>query len=110
MSQAIKNVLNSFAFNKIEAMMEQGTFVTHSLLDEWEIQLHGNMKENDQKIGKARIRELLVEYILREFDIKAFGIESKVKGLSTISDSAIRKMKNQRKKGFRDVKSVKAAL
>ena len=109
MSQEIKNVLNSFAFDKVEALLADGKHVTPEILDEWEVALHGTMKENDQKIGKARIRELVVCYILSEFDIDAFGLEHKVKGVSDISDTAIRKMKNQRKKGFVDLKSVKAA-
>lgn len=110
MSQEIKNVLNSFVFPKVEAMKQDGEylrFVTPEVLDVWEVELHGVMKENDQKIGKARIRELVVGYILSEFDIDAFGLKSKPK--SEISESTIRRMKNQRKKGFVDLKSVKAA-
>ena len=108
MSQAIKNVLNSFAYDKVVDIMKTG-YVTPEILDGWEQELHGTMKENDQKIGKARIRELVVQYILSEFDVVAFGVESKAFKAGEISDKVIRKMKNQRKKGFRDVKSVKAA-
>ncbi|QQG32224.1 hypothetical protein CkP1_0064 [Citrobacter phage CkP1] len=109
MSQAIKNVLNSFAFPKVESLMADGKIVTPRLLDKWEVELHGTMKENDQKIGKARIRELVVAYILSEFGVEAFGVESKAYKSGKISDSTIRKMKNQRKKGFNDLKIVKAA-
>lgn len=111
MSQAIKNVLNSFVFPKVEAMKVDGEFgsvyVTPEVLDKWEVELHGTMKENDQKIGKARIRELVVAYILSEFNLDAFGIPTVKR--KEISDSTIRKMKNQRKKGFVDLKIVKAA-
>lgn len=109
MSQAIKNVLNSFVFPKVEAMRENEfkDIVTPKLLDAWEIELHGTVKENDQKIGKARIRELVVAYIISEFDIDAFGIHTEKR--KEISDTTIRKMKNQRKKGFADLKIVKAA-
>ena len=111
MTQAIKNVLHSFAFDKVEAILKDGKkVVTPRILDAWEIELHGEMKENDQKIGKARIRELVVAYILSEFDTIAFGVEPQAWKATEISDTAIRKMKNQRKKGFRDVKSVKAAM
>ncbi|WP_457825435.1 DUF7570 family protein, partial [Staphylococcus aureus] len=72
-----------------------------------EVELHGTMKENDQKIGKARIRELVVAYILSEFSLDAFGIPTTKR--KEISDSTIRRMKNQRKKGFVDLKIVKAA-
>ena len=111
MSQAIKNVLNAFVFPKVEALKVDGEFkaviVTPELLDKWEVELHGTMKENDQKIGKARIRELVVAYILSEFNLDAFGIPTIKR--KEISDSTIRKMKNQRKKGFVDLKIVKAA-
>lgn len=110
MSQAIKNVLNAFVFPKVEAMKVDGEFkdviVTPKLLDKWEVELHGTMKENDQKIGKARIRELVVAYILSEFNLDAFGIPTTKR--KEISDSTIRKMKNQRKKGFVDLKIIKA--
>ncbi|QEG13104.1 hypothetical protein KAALPHA_67 [Klebsiella phage vB_KaeM_KaAlpha] len=111
MSQAIKNVLNAFVFPKVEAMKVDGEFkdviVTPKLLDKWEVELHGTMKENDQKIGKARIRELVVAYILSEFSLDAFGIPTTKR--KEISDTTIRRMKNQRKKGFVDLKIVKAA-
>ncbi|AEO97046.1 hypothetical protein CPTAKMNP4_063 [Salmonella phage vB_SenM-AKM_NP4] len=111
MSQAIKNVLNSFVFPKVEEMKVDGEFksviVTPEILDEWETALHGTMKENDQKIGKARIRELIVCYIIDEFNLDAFGIPTNKK--PEISERTIRKMKNQRKKGFVDLKIVKAA-
>ncbi|MGC8030331.1 DUF7570 family protein, partial [Salmonella enterica] len=58
-------------------------------------------------IGKARIRELVVAYILSEFSLDAFGIPTTKR--KEISDSTIRRMKNQRKKGFVDLKIVKAA-
>lgn len=108
MSQAIKNVLNSFAYDKVEKMMEEGKHVTPRLLDKWEVELHGTMKENEQKIGKARIRELVVAYLLSEFGTEAFGVKPTTPGIGEISDTTIRKMKNQRRKGFRDVKAVKA--
>ena len=109
MSQAIKNALNAFAYYKVSAMLEDSRHVTPALLDQWEVELHGTMKEEGQKIGKTRIRELVVAYLLSEFGIKAFGVEPIVVGVGEISESTIRKMKNQRKKGFRDVKAVKAA-
>lgn len=109
MTQAIKNALNSFAYSKVEAIIESGKFVTPEILDQWENELHGTMKENDQKIGKARIRELVVAYILSEFDVEAFGVQSAAWKAGEISDSTIRKMKNQRKKKFVDLKIVKGA-
>lgn len=109
MTQAIKNVLNSFAFDKVEAIIEAGNVVTPEILDQWESDLHGTMKENDQKIGKARIRELLVCYILSEFNTDAFGVKAAAWTPGEISETTIRKMKNQRKKKFVDLKIVKAA-
>lgn len=109
MSQAIKNVLNSFAYDKVVSIMKSGGCVTPEILDQWEQDLHGTMKENDQKIGKARIRELVVAYILSEFSTPAFGVGTYDPDKNQISEKTIRKMKNQRKKGFRDLKIVKAA-
>lgn len=109
MTQAIKNVLNSFAFDKVEAILAEKNVVTPEILDKWESELHGTMKENDQKIGKARIRELLVAYILSEFNTDAFGVPTNAWTAGEISDTTIRKMKNQRKKKFVDLKIVKAA-
>lgn len=109
MSQAIKNVLNSFAFDKVESLMKVGKIVTPEILDSWERELHGDMKENGQKIGRARIRELLVGYILSEFSTPAFGVGEYNPEKGVISDKTIRRMKNQRKKGFCDLKIVKNA-
>lgn len=111
MSQAIKNVLNSFVFPKVDVMaseMFKKDIVTPEILDAWEVELHGTMKENDQKIGKARIRELVVGYILSEFGTPAFGVGEYDPTRGEISDKMIRKMKSQRKKGFCDLKIVKA--
>lgn len=107
MSQAIKNVLNAFAFDKVEAIRKTGDIITPEILDAWEKELHGHMKENDQIIGKARIRELVVAYICDEFTIEAFGVKPNVKGTTEISEKMVRKMKSQRKKGFKDLKIVK---
>lgn len=108
MSQAITNVLKAFAYDKVTAIMKTG-HVTPEHLDAWESELHGTMKENDQKIGKGRIRELVVAYILSEFDVAAFGVVSQAYKAGEISDTTIRKMKNQRKKGFAGMKFNKAA-
>ncbi|BBC78113.1 Hypothetical protein KNT65_gp065 [Escherichia phage EcS1] len=109
MSQAIKNVLNSFAFAKVESLLAAEKYVTPEHLDVWEQSLHGTMKEDGQKIGKARIRELVVGYILSEFGTPAFGVGVYDPEKGVISDKTIRRMKNQRKKGFCDLKIVKNA-
>ena len=46
MSQAIKNVLHSFAFDKVEEIRKKGGIVTPEILDQWEKDLHGTMVEN----------------------------------------------------------------
>ncbi|QOI66552.1 hypothetical protein [Erwinia phage FBB1] len=104
MTQAIKNALNNFAYDRVVTIMETGGVVTPEILDEWEKDLHGTMKEDGQKIGKARIRELVVAYILSEFSTDAFGVPSTAWKAGEISDKTIRKMKNQRKKKFADMK------
>lgn len=109
MSQAIKNALNSFIFTKVSDIIEKGNIVTPAILDQWEKDFHMEMKKNDQKIGRNTIRELIVQYILSEFDVQAFGVEPKGYQKHEISETTIRRMKNQRKKKFVDLKIVKAA-
>lgn len=109
MSTEIKNVLASFAFDKVTAILEKGDIVTPTILDAWESRLLEIMRDHGQKIGRNGIREILVQYILTEFDVEAFGVVSSAWHAGEISDSTIRKMKNQRKKKFVDLKIVKAA-
>lgn len=108
MSQEIKNVLNNFAYDRVLTIMKNGGNVTPAVLDEWENELHGSMQEHDQKIGKGRIRELLVCYIIGEFDIVAFGLPLPRERME-VSEAAIKKMKKQRKNGFDNMKMVKVA-
>lgn len=109
MTQAIKNAINAFSYEKVEALKEAEEIVTTEMLDNWEVELHDIMKKADQKIGKSRIRELMVCYILNEFGVEIFGTKSSTWKAGEISETSIRKMKNQRKKGFNDLKIVKAA-
>lgn len=109
MTQAIKNALNTFAYDTVKSMVEEGKHITPELLDQWETDLHGTLKENGGKIGKPRIRELLVCYILSEFDVEAFGVKSAAWKAGEVSDNAIKKLNKQRKNGFNDLKIVKAA-
>ncbi|WJZ27945.1 hypothetical protein NCTGTJJY_CDS0066 [Serratia phage 92A1] len=103
MSQAIKNVLNSFAYDRVALMMEQNDVVTPDVLDRWVSEVHPDMKENGARIGKERTRELLVGYILSEFDVDAFGVVNPCPH-KEISDKGIRKYKKMRKQGFKDLK------
>lgn len=107
MTIQIKNVINSYAYDKVVSLLEKGDIVTPQILDKWEKELHQTMKQNDQKIGRNTVRELFVQYILSEFDVKAFGVESKAYQKHEISDKTIRRMKNQRKKKFADLKITK---
>ncbi|AAP75976.1 gp55.2 conserved hypothetical protein [Escherichia phage RB69] len=109
MSTKIKSVVNSFAFDKVVALLESGNIVTPQVLDAWEFpSLWKSCKNTDQKIGRNSIREIRVQYILSEFDGAAFGVESKAYQKHEISEKTIRSMKNQRKKKFADLKIVKA--
>ena len=49
--------------------------------------------------AKARVRELLVEYILSEFGISAFGVKE-IAPKREISDKMIKKCQKARRKGF----------
>ena len=86
MTIQIKNAINSYAYDKVVSLLEKGDIVTPQILDKWEKELHQTMKQNDQKIGRNTVRELLVQYILSEFDVKAFGVESKAYQKHEISD------------------------
>ena len=107
MTIQIKNAINSYAYYKVVSLLEKGDILTPQILDKWEKELHQTMKHNDQKIGRNTIRELLVQYILSEFDVKAFGVESTAYQKHEMSDKTIRRMKNQRKKKFADLKITK---
>lgn len=102
MSQAIKNVLNSFAYDRVVVLMDNDQIVTPEILDLWVQQIHPQMKEQGARIGRDTTRELLVQYILSEFDTDAFGVSNGPK--KEISDKAIRKYKKMRKQGFKDLK------
>lgn len=105
MSQAIKNVFNAFAFDRVVTLTEQGQIVTPEILDAWVNEVNGDVKENGAQIGKARTRELLVCYILSEFGVEAFGVVNPCPK-KEISDKGIRKYKKMRKQGFTDLKVV----
>lgn len=103
MTQAIKNVLNSFAYGKVIELQAQETVINPIHLDLWVDEIHHQVKEEGASIGKARVRELMVQYILSEFDTDVFGVKSPVKHV--ISDKGIRKYKKARKQGFKDIKA-----
>lgn len=107
MSQSIRNVLKSYAYNKVSDLVQKEKYVTPRILDEWERELHSQFKENDEKIGRARVRELTVDYILSEFGVIAFGVKPTIDYDPTVSEKTIKKMKSQRKKNFVDLKLVK---
>lgn len=103
MTQAIKNVLNSFAYGKVLELQAQNVNIEPSHLDLWVNEIHHDVKEEGASIGKNRVRELMVQYILSEFDTDVFGVLSPQK--HEISDKGIRKYKKARKQGFKDIKA-----
>ena len=52
MSTKIKNVVNSFAFDKVVALLESGNIVTPQVLDAWEFRLYEIMQKHNQKISQ----------------------------------------------------------
>ncbi|AHY25318.1 hypothetical protein PS2_71 [Serratia phage PS2] len=102
MTQAIKNVLNSFAYGKVIELQAQEKSVEPHHLDAWVEEILPQIKSGGSNIGKNTTRELMVQYILSEFNTDAFGVKSKE--IKEISDKGIRKYKKMRKQGFKDIK------
>lgn len=57
------------------------------------------LKALNVNIGKNRVRELIVEYILEEFGTDAFGV-SPIYRQKKISDKAVKKYQKARRRGF----------
>lgn len=104
MTQQVKNAMYSFAFDKVTELMEKGEIITPELITSWVDELQPTFKENGGNIGKARVRELLVCYIISEFDITAFGVPQNIKGPTQVSEKGIKKYKKLQKNGFTDLK------
>ncbi|ADO19409.1 hypothetical protein SP18gp067 [Shigella phage SP18] len=107
MTASITNIITNFAFAKVNTLMKSG-FVTPEILDQWEGDVQKLIIAEGQTMGKARIRESLVQYILNEFDVVAFGLPLPREN-KEVSDKAIKRMNSQRKKGFVDLKIIKGA-
>ncbi|QFR56021.1 hypothetical protein CPT_Muldoon_065 [Serratia phage Muldoon] len=104
MTQAIKNVLNSFAYGKVVELQAQDKVIEPHHLDAWVDEILPQIKSGGSNIGKNTTRELMVQYILSEFDVGAFGVGPMNPDKKEISDKAIRKYKKMRKQGFKDIK------
>ena len=72
MSTKIKNVVNSFAFDKVVALLESGNIVTPQVLDAWEFRLYEIMQKHDQKIDvyKRQIQVQLVNWTTDNLKLK----------------------------------------
>lgn len=73
--------------------------ITESDLDDMEVEGQKFLKENGVNIGKRRVRELVVQYILNEFGVSAFDVVE-IAPKREISDKMIKKCQRARRKGF----------
>ncbi|ASD52128.1 hypothetical protein KNT64_gp176 [Pseudomonas phage PspYZU05] len=98
MSKVIENKIRSFSFEKTEALLAKEQIVTPRLLDLWTDELKTEFKESN--IGKNTIRELIVQNILKNFDIVAFGVPHNVTPPKDIDDATVRKVKRMRRQSL----------
>lgn len=93
----VHNAIAHMVYSRFGRMEE--IKITDADLDLMQVEGQTYLKNNGVNIGKARVRELLVEYILSEFGVKAFGVEE-IAPKREISDKMIKKCQKARRKGF----------
>lgn len=94
----VSNTVRHLAYSKFKHM--ENVVITEedivSLID----QAKEFLNSNGVNIGKKRLRDLFVEYLMGEFGSIAFGIEPLVKKCD-ISEASIQKYKKLRRRGWR---------
>lgn len=93
----VHNAIAHMVYSRFGRMEEIN--ITDTDLDLMQVEGQTYLKSNGVNIGKARVRELLVEYILSEFGISAFGVKE-IAPKREISDKMIKKCQKARRKGF----------
>lgn len=93
----VHNAIAHMVYSRFGRMEE--ITITDADLDLMQVEGQTYLKNNGVNIGKARVRELLVEYILSEFGISAFGVKE-IAPKREISDKMIKKCQKARRKGF----------
>lgn len=93
----VLNTIRHIAYSRFGRMEE--VKVTDKDLDELVVLAQAFLNENGVNIGKRRVRELMVEYILDEFGVIAFGTKPVVEK-KEITDKAIKKYQKARRRGF----------
>lgn len=101
MSKALRNEIKNYIFPIIEEkMLEENAIITPRFLDKHEQILHESLNKDYHQISKNGIREIMVETILNNFSIQAFGVKPNIKGPTEITTKGIRKYKKLRANGF----------
>lgn len=96
MSKIIRNVIKPYVYAEVEPLLKTDV-VTPRLLDRYEDKFIKILKEHNFNIGRRGVREIVVEVILDNFGIHAFGLTPIVSEPKVISDKTIRKYKKARK-------------
>lgn len=101
MSKALRNEIKNYIFPIVEEkMLEENAIITPRFLDNHEQILHDTLNKDHHQISKTSIREIMVESILANFGIQAFGVKPNIKGPTEITAKGIRKYKKLRANGF----------
>jgi hypothetical protein len=95
MSKEIRNVIKPNVFVEVEILLENQKIITPEILDDMQEKYYEFLKEQDYKIGRKGIREIIVEVILNNFSTQAFGVEPAAWTPGEITDKAIKKYKKQ---------------
>ena len=101
MSKLLRNEIKNYIFPIAEELLGEDKIVTPRFLDTHEQKLHASLNKDHHQISKTGIREIMVESILNNFGIQAFGVEPNIQGPTEITTKGIRKYKKLRANGFK---------
>lgn len=93
----VHNTIRTLAYERVRKL--DPMVVTDQMIDEMQDEAKAFLNSQGINIGRTRTREILVDYIIREFGIKVFGVKP-VRDEHEISDKTVKKYQRLRKKGF----------
>lgn len=93
----VRNTIRHMTYSRFGRMEE--VKITDTDLDNLVVEAQGFLKSQGVNIGKNRVRELIVEYILDEFGSTALGTKPLVEK-KEITEKAIKKYQKARRRGF----------
>lgn len=93
----VHNTIRNLAYDRVRKL--EPMIVTDQLIDEIQEEAKTFLNGQGINIGRTRTREILVDYIIKEFGIKVFGVKP-VRDDYEITDKAVKKYKRLRRRGF----------